>query len=185
MPLFFTLLAFLGVAGCWLAWRGKVGDPRLVSGVSWVALIVAVIGWTARFRDSGAAIALVTVMIAALVCLGLVALNQRKSPGRRERERRAGSSNERKRPGWATGLAFLAAGPLSGVAALMIGLSSSRAAKVSGWTEADAIVLAYAAVPIVWAALATYVATPNQAWRKFGVLTASAGLPLIHLIASS
>jgi hypothetical protein len=175
----------IGVSGCWLAWRGKLADPRAMSIAGWILVALGILGWTMRFGDSGTAIAIAVAMLAGLGVLGFSAAEQRYVSSQRRPVTRAGHFNERPRARWVTAAAIVAAGPLAGIAALLIGLSGYRLAGAAGWAEADAIVLAYAAVPITWSAIAAYVATSDRAARKIGILTACAGLPLLHLVVSA
>ena len=181
-----------GVAALWAAW-GRYNArraPLLLAG--WGLVAAGLAAWTARYADSGFAIAAATVIALAYLFLGLNARRaHRLSKRNTQKGARAASRSavlERNDTAHASrkrflknGATFLLAGPLSGIAALLLGLSAMKLAQSLGAGEADAIVTAYVAVPLLWVGCTVYAVIDDKLKRTAPVLAALSGVSAIHL----
>lgn len=184
-----------GVAALRFAWacEGNLRPVAII--VGWGLIAAGLAGWAARFADSGLAIATATVIAAAYVFLGASALRARReqtrvrSKGARASLRapspQADSGASRKHGAFKKGATFMLAGPVAGVAATMFSLSSMKLAQAFGAGEADAIVTAYVAFPLFWAACAAYAVIDRRLTRKAPVIAAAMGLSALHLALST
>ena len=181
-----------GVAALWAAWGRDDARraPLLLAG--WGLIAAGLAAWTARYADSGFAIAAASVIALAYLFLAVSARRARrlrKSKAAKEaRSSSRGATPDRDDASRASrkrylknGATFLLAGPLSGIAALLLGLSAMKIAQSLGANQADAIVTAYVAVPLLWAGCAAYAVIDDTLKRKAPVLAALSGVSALHL----
>ena len=184
-----------GVAALWAAWGRDDARRALLLLAGWGLIAAGLAAWTARYADSGFAIAAASVIALAYLFLAVSARRARRlrkdGKGGAPKGTRAPSRgappdrDDALRASWKryleNGATCLLAGPLSGIAALLLGLSAMKIAQSLGANQADAIVTAYVAVPLLWAGCAAYAVIDDTLKRKAPVLAALSGVSALHL----
>ncbi|MEO0613786.1 MAG: hypothetical protein AAFY83_10775 [Pseudomonadota bacterium] len=184
MAIGITVLLFLSVAALWFGWRSRGKDQRYLLAGGWLALALGVCLWGFRFADSGVAISISTVVLAAFAALTFSAV--RAYQGRELKIKQVKSfkpiSNTDRLTGEKLAVRITS---FIGIALLatMVGLSSALAAmRLVTWmsgSEANAIVTAYTVTPLACAGFFAYVAMERRIIRKLLALVIVGAISLL------
>jgi len=171
-----------------LSWRlSKQGTPNgLVRWSAWVAIIVAGAAWAVSSNpDWGIAVALCLFMLAGIAAMGWIAIRQpRRRAFEAGKNRHVTDENGRSDRPWLLGMRrvgiFLLAGPLAGVAALLLTTWIYGATfEGDGGRTANQLFAALFTFPFLWAVLSLIATYDMSLLKRTGVVTASAVLGLM------
>lgn len=147
-----SVLSIGGVSLLRAAW----GQPRrsaALNGAGWSALTAGVVIAAMAEGAWGAAIAAMAAMLAAAAFLGAAAVSSAVQAGRTERQRSDVAAPRSELAMGRRTAVFLLVVPGAFVASFLIALAALVAARQAGWSEANAIPLAFFLFPIVWTTL--------------------------------
>lgn len=171
-----------GVAVLRLAWARPRRSMRL-NGVGWAAILLGCVLAALHSGAWGISLAAMTSMAAALLCLGQAGLAAPAGAGRasNRRVRMLPEADEPLQLGRRT-VTFLLVSVAAALISTGIAVGSRALALIAGVGEADANVLALAAMPLAWTILSYALLMENTRRAQIKMLLIWAALAAIGLI---
>ena len=161
-----------GIGSLRLAWaRPSSRRPWLIL-VGWLSLAVAVLLFAvAMGGETGVPFAVILISVAGLC---FVAANRERRPRRETRPREEVIDPSDRRSRWWRGvLRVVLAGPLSGAAAILVGVALAKQLPLS---DVDAIAIGGLTVPLLWAGGMAWTLSDDRILRALAVLLFVSGL---------
>ena len=165
-----TLLA--GIGSLRLAWVGPAARrPWLIAG-GWLLLGGALLAFAAEIGgETGIPFA---IAMFCVVALGFVLANREVRPRKEGREREAViDPSDRRRRWWRGALRVILAGPLSGAAAILVGVALAKQLPLS---DVDAITIGGLTVPLLWAGGMAWTLADDRILRALAALLIVSGV---------
>lgn len=164
--------ALAGLTSLRVAW-GRASEARLwlILG-GWALLAAAVIACALAIGgETGIPLALIGIPIAAL---GFVLANREVRPRKEARQRgEVVDPSDRRSRWWRGALRVILAGPLSGAAAILVGVALAKQLPLS---DVDAIAIGGLAVPLLWAGGMAWTLSDDRILRALALLVLVAGI---------
>lgn len=161
-----------GIASLRRAWaRGSAARPWLIL-AGWTLLCAAIVAFAVAIGgETGVPFAVTVISVAGLVA---VLANREVRPRKEARAREEViDPSDRKRRWWRGALRVILAGPLSGAAAILVGVALAKQLPL---TDVDAIAIGGLTVPLLWAGGMAWTLSDDRILRALGLLVAVAAL---------
>tara|TARA_B100000678_G_scaffold272644_1_gene262260 strand:- start:14995 stop:15543 length:549 start_codon:yes stop_codon:yes gene_type:complete len=155
-----------GMASLRLAWRGQSAWRPYLIITGWALLALALFAFSLAIGgETGIPLAIILISLAGLAAvMGNRELRPRKTA--REREGVIDPSDRASR-WWRGALRVILAGPLSGAAAILVGVAL---AKQLPFQDVDAVALGGLTVPLLWAGGMAWTLSDDKILRAFALL---------------
>ena len=159
-----TLLGGLGSLR--LAWGKPAGQRPLLILAGWALVALSILAFAfAIGGETGIPFAMIMMSVAAL---GFVLANREVRPRKEGREREAViDPSDRKSRWWRGVLRVILAGPLSGAAAILVGVALAKQLPLS---DVDAIAIGGLTVPMLWAGGMAWTLSDDKILRALAAL---------------
>lgn len=175
------LPTLIGIGLIWQAWKlGRDGRERarLVARFSgWGLLLLSIWPWQlVGGADRGVALAIMVMMLAALLIVGVIGWRHYRANGGNQRRRRRTAREVETVPQSRGELLsriwiFILAGPVAGIATLALILVVNSLG--TGWTPANRLALDLLVVPVLWPLLALLATYDAPLRRRSAILLAT------------
>ena len=161
-----------GLGSLRLAWSRPAGRRPLLIVAGWGLLVLAVAAFA--FAIGGETGIPFAITILSVVALGFVLANREVRPRKEGREREAViDPSDRKSRWWRGVLRVILAGPLSGAAAILVGVALAKQLPLS---DVDAIAIGGLTVPLLWAGGMAWTLSDDKILRARAALLIVASL---------